>query len=172
MWCGHLACISSSTLERRLEACTTIPRNKALPVSDFPFRHRSRFSTTRASAPARPLLLKWPATRITTHLECGDKPRRPQRGRGALAAFDSACMPHSGTGGPPSKAACSPCFAPPSPSRRRAKAAMATAWLRRASRGSTPHSKGFAFSACLPQTGPKGLPRRPGPPVHSENGSL
>ena len=37
---------------------------------------------------------------------------------------------------------------------------------------STPHSKGFAFSACLPQTGPKGLPGRPDPPVHSENGSL
>ena len=41
-----------------------------------------------------------------------------------------------------------------------------------ARRDSTPHSEGFAFSACLPQTGPKGLPRRPGPPVHSEDGSL
>jgi len=45
-------------------------------VSDFPFWHRSRFSTTRASASARTLLLKWRATRVMTHLECGDKPRR------------------------------------------------------------------------------------------------
>jgi hypothetical protein len=59
--------------------------------------------------------------------------------------------PHSRTGGPPSKAACSPCFA-------------------KASQGSTPHSKGFAFSARLPQTGPKGMPRHPDPPVHSEDG--
>ena len=41
-----------------------------------------------------------------------------------------------------------------------------------ARRDSTPHSKGFAFSACLPQTGPKGPPRHPDPPVHSEDGSL